>query len=328
MSLSDECVSPIGGYFELELPDESRQPYPEAQGFQSARAAFSALIRVGKPKRIWMPRYCCDAMLAPLEQSGVECVWYDVNEDMVVDASLKIEKKDWLLYVNYFGICTRQAQELIEKFSPDQIVLDYSQAFFSPPHDEVLATIYSPRKFFGVPDGGLIVSKLPVEVPKRQDVDSFQRMSHLLWRLGDSPEAGYADFQRAERSLKDIEPKQMSQLTRRILSSIDYGHASNKRRENLSFLHDRLGGRNILAMDFSCVVAPLCYPFLSTDPGLRERLATNRIFVPTYWPDAVGRVGEEWADKMVRRLLPLPIDHRYGLEEMERIASVILGDDA
>ena len=327
-SLSDRSTSPIGGYFELELPDKWRLPYLEAQGFQSARAAFFALIRAGRPKRIWMPRYSCDAMLAPLQQESIECIWYDVNDQLVVDKNLKIETNDWLLYVNYFGICNKQAEEVIRRFSPDQVVLDYSQAFFAPPQEEVLATVYSPRKFFGVPDGGLIISKIPIGAPKKQDADSFKRMSHLIRRLGDSPEAGYDDFKRAEESLTEIEPKRMSRLTKRILSSIDYDKARKKRSENFSFLHERLGGKNKLAVDVSRVTAPLCYPFLSSVPGLRERLIDSGIFVATYWPDSIGRVNEEWAEKMVRKLLPLPIDQRYGAKEMQRIAAVILGDDA
>ena len=327
-SLPDCRTSPIGGYFELELPDKWELPYPAAQGFQSARAAFFALIRAGRPKRVWMPRYSCDAMLAPLEQENIECVWYDVNDQLVIDQKLEIETNDWLLYVNYFGVCNKQAEELIRRLSPDQVVLDYSQAFFAPPQEEVLATVYSPRKFFGVPDGGLIISKIPIEVPKEQDANSFRRMSHLIRRLGDCPQAGFDDFKRAEESLTEIEPKRMSLLTTRILSSIDYERASKKRSENFFFLHERLREKNKLAVDVSCVAAPLCYPFLASDPGLRKRLIDSGIFIATYWPDAIGRVNEDWSEKMVRKLLPLPIDQRYGAREMQRITAIILGDEA
>jgi hypothetical protein len=267
-------------------------------------------------------------MYAPLKQENIECVWYDVNEQLVVDENIRVNSDDWLLYVNYFGICNIKASELIQRFLPDQVVLDNSQAFFAPPLEEVLASIYSPRKFFGVPDGGLLVSRIQVPLPKMQDTGSFKRMSHLIRRLGGSPETGYADYQRAEDSLMELEPRRMSRLTERILSSVDFDNASKKRRENYLFLHERLGDENKFAANISHFTAPLCYPFLTSDAGLRDRLINNRIYIATYWPETISRVSDEWADRMVRKLLPLPIDQRYGQKEMQRIVSVILGGSA
>jgi hypothetical protein len=325
--LSDHGIDPIGGYFALELPDERRLPYLESARFQSARAAFLALVRAGKPKRIWMPRYICNAMLTPLANAEAECVWYDVNDQLEVDGNTTIGVDDWLLYVNYFGICNKKAEGVLQRFPPDQVVLDYSQSFFAPPLNEALATIYSPRKFFGVPDGGLLISRVPVSLPAMQDTGSFGRMSHLMRRLGECPEAGYAEFQHSEDSLSECEPKRMSRLTERILSSIDFDNASKKRRENFLFLHKQLGEDNQLSLDTSSITGPLCYPFLTHDADLRRRLINNRVFVATYWTDAISRVGDDWAEKMVRNLLPLPIDQRYGQKDMERLVSVILGEN-
>jgi hypothetical protein len=216
---------------------------------------------------------------------------------------------------------------VLQRFPPEQVVLDYSQSFFAPPVDEALATIYSPRKFFGVPDGGLLISRVPVSLPEGQDTGSFERMSHLMRRLGDCPEAGYAEYQHSEESLTECEPKRMSSLTERILSSINFDHASKKREENFLFLHERLGEDNKISLDISSITAPLCYPFLTHDADLRRRLINNRVFVATYWIDAISRVSDEWAEKMVRNLLPLPIDQRYGQKDMERLVSIILGEN-
>ncbi len=41
-------------------------------------------------------------------------------------------------------------------------------------------------------------------------------------------------------------------------------------------------------------------------------------------PDAIQRVSAEWVEKYIRNLLPLPVDQRYGAEDMERMVSVIL----
>ena len=275
-----------------------------------------------------MPRYICDGMLDPLDVAGVECVWYDLNDRLEVDGPTSGEIGDWLLYVNYFGVCNANVAELMRVFSPDHLVLDYAQSFFEPPQEAVLATIYSPRKFFGVPDGGLMTSRIPISTPQTQDTSSFGRMANLVRRLGESPEAGYADYQRSEASLKDCEPKRMSKLTERILSSINFEETFKKRRKNFFYLHKALGEANEFSIDTAGITAPLCYPFMTSDTRLRGKLIKNRIFVATYWRDALSRVREEWAVRMIGDLLPLPIDQRYGEKEMEKVASLVLGKDA
>ncbi|WP_144055038.1 hypothetical protein [Rhodopirellula baltica] len=325
----DDGQFPIGGYLELELPDKRQFPYPDSARFQSGRAAFLALVRSGKPDRVWMPRYICGAMLSPLESANIECVWYNINEHLAVENSTSIGPNDWLLYVNYFGVCDSNVEELLKRFPPGQVVLDYSQSFFASPADGALATIYSPRKFFGIPDGGLLISHVPVERPETCDTDSFGRISHLMRRLGDSPEAGYAAYQEAEDSLANCEPKRMSHLTQSMLSSIDLDNVSRKRKQNFLFLHERLKEYNQLSVDASNITAPLCYPFLPVDGDLlRQRLIEKRIFVASYWPDALARVSNEWAEHLAKMLLPLPIDQRYGKKEMERVVSVLLRENA
>jgi hypothetical protein len=324
MTLSDGKLLPIGGYFELELPSRRELPYVGLQCFQSARAAFLALLRAGRPTKVWMPRYICNAMIAPLVKAGVEYAWYDLTDELEVGPGVRLANGEWLLYVNYFGVCGAKVDALLQRFSPDQIVLDYSQSFFSPPHEQALATIYSPRKFFGVPDGGLLFSQIPISSPDEIDVTSFARTEHLIKRLGDSPEAGYVAYQRAEESLADLEPRTMSRLSERILASVDFESVRQIRNENFTLLHDRLGDDGGLLAGMDETDVPLCYPYRSRDAGLRQRLISNRIFVATYWSDALDRLTTDRADRLVRNMFPLPIDQRYGTADMERISAIIL----
>lgn len=315
---------PIGGYFELELPRTSTTFFSGFRKFQSARAAFSALLKTGNPKRVWVPKYICDAMLTPLINLEIEHIFYDLNDVLDISTSIELQAEDWLLYVNYFGICSQKVNSLLDRFNPEQIVLDYSQAFFAPLHHHVLATIYSPRKFFGVPDGGLLHSQLLIPQCAGTDTSSFSRMEHLLQRLGSSPEAGFAAYQRAEKCLDDLsEPKQMSLLSERILSSIDFDAVQEKRKENFQTLHHLLKNSDPLLEEINTMDTPLCYPYFSSDDALRQHLIKNKIFIATYWHDAGMRLDAKISDRFIRNMLPLPIDQRYGTTDMERIASII-----
>lgn len=321
MTTPKSQLSPIGGYFEFELPSRRELPHPKLNLYQSARAAFLALLRAGKPSRVWMPKYICNAMLAPLRKVGIEYIWYDLTDDLEVGPDVEIGADDWLLYVNYFGICDAKVQRLLNRFNPEQVVLDFSQAFFSPPIEKALATIYSPRKFFGVPDGGLLFCQIPINTPKEIDIGSLSRAEHLIKRLGDCPEAGYTAYLRAEESLTDIEPKEMSCLSKHILYSINFESIRRIRRENFKTLDELLLGGVSVDMDETAV--PLCYPYRSKNSALRQNLLNNKIFVATYWTDSLGRLSSNRGDTFVRNMLPLPIDQRYGKLEMERIAAII-----
>ena len=128
-----EFVRPksIGGYFDLELPRENTSYMHEnAFYYQSARAAFRSLLQAGKPQRVWLPKYICDAMLSPLLDEGIEHVWYDLDENLKVSDSIVLGEGDWILYVNYFGVCQNQIDDLLNRFPANEIIFDYSQAFF------------------------------------------------------------------------------------------------------------------------------------------------------------------------------------------------------
>lgn len=314
----------IGGYFELELPRPGPFLYPAAYEFQSARAAFLALLGAMKPHKVFMPHYICDSMIAPLEKSGVEYCFYSVDAEFNIIDDFDFSDLDWLLYVNYFGVCEKNIDRLLTKYNPRQLILDYSQAFYAFPRD-CLATIYSPRKFFGVPDGGLLLTGLAICEAQTSDHDSFSRTMPGLKRLAETPEAGYTDYQKAEGSLKQCEPLKMSQLTRRILHSVDFETARLRRNENFYFLHHRLKGLNKISLDFQNVNGPLCYPFVTDSPDLRKHLIRERVFVATYWPETVTRVSNTSQElKFVNNLLPLPCDQRYDSYEMHRIVEICL----
>lgn len=309
----------VGGYFELELPSSRSTKYDNAIKYQSARAAFLALLRTRKPSRVWMPRYICDSMLAPVTAMGVDPYFYSLDECFGIIDDVVLRSTDILLYVNYFGVCFGEMKKVLERLNRSQVVLDLSQAFYTEPQD-CLATIYSPRKFFGIPDGGLMFTQLAVELPEKLDEGSAGRTRHLITRLGGQPESGYADYKRAETELNEFEPKRMSLLTERIFSSIDFEAIRIKRNKNFMVLHQVLGKANRLKIDDSKIDGPFCYPYLTKRSSLRNKLIAGRVFVATYWTDVLSRVSDSsFEGDLAHCCLPLPCDQRYSVSDMERI---------
>lgn len=310
----------IGGYFELELPLRKTEKYPDAMKFQSARAAFYALLQTTQNvKRVYAPAYICDSMLAPITAAGKILVTYDIDETFSIKENILLNDDDLLLYVNYFGVCGRNVNKVLEQYRSDQVVIDCSQAFYSGPY-ECLATIYSPRKFFGVPDGGLLVTTKVLESPVEQDQGSINRMRHLLQRLAFSAEAGYADYKVAEESLIDLKPRKMSSLTLRLLEAVNYSEVEIIRKSNFSILHNILASSNLMRLE-EVNEAPMCYPYLPRKRIDRELLATHRIYVPTYWPEVLTRVNiDDFGAKAVQELVAIPCDQRSDVNDLEKIA--------
>ncbi|MEG0937454.1 MAG: hypothetical protein RSE32_03660 [Comamonas sp.] len=298
--------SAIGGYLQLETPQQKRTWHQGALQYQSARAAFCSLLQsMPNVSRVWMPAYICDSMLSPIKFSGKEFVFFHINEKFDIATKIELEKNDLLLYVNYFGGCEPNIHRILEKYNRQQVIIDCSQAFYAGPYN-CLATIYSPRKFFGVPDGGIMFSNREITPVIEQDEDSISRMDHLIARLALSAEMGYASYQRAEASLENCSPKKMSVLTQKLLESIDYLAVQKCRLRNFSILQKALGDKNQLNFDFS-TITPLCYPYLPKNLISKNHLAENSVFIPTYWQDALNRNElNEFESTLASRLVAIP----------------------
>lgn len=322
MSLSTDA---LGGYLELELPAHSWTWLAETRKFNSARAAFASFVGQLDVESVWLPRYICNTMIDALSEQGVELHLYDLTDDFGVKSEVTLNWGSVLLYVNYFGVCDRQAHEVIDQYGADNVVIDNSQALFCEPF-ETLATIYSPRKFLGLPDGGLLYSNDPrIKQPEQRDSSSESRMAHLISRLTHSPESAYQQYLEAEQAISNLSIQGMSCLTERLLQSVDYERVRTARARNALYLHERLGEHNQLNLKIDESYAPLCYPFLpNVKTTSKGELIRQRVFIPTYWREVLGRVEEgsfEW--NLVMNGLFLPCDQRYSKVDMKRLLNMV-----
>ncbi|MEJ0004534.1 MAG: hypothetical protein WDN30_15050 [Pararobbsia sp.] len=205
-------------------------------------------------------------------------------------------------------------------------MIDHSQSLFSAPA-ACLATLYSPRKFVGVPDGGYLVTDHHVEPPLETDEGSVDRFPYLLKRLNGGAEAGYADYAAAEASLHGQPPRRMSALTRTLLSCVDYETVRVRRIENYRLLDDRLASanRHRFALADRQAAAPMCYPFSGAREDARAALARMRVYTPCYWPDVASTPqAPDIERRFAARTLFLPCDQRLTQDQVEHMARLVL----
>jgi hypothetical protein len=318
-------MTAIGGFLPLEIaPPASSAPYHAgATALASGRACWHAVLRASRPVRVLLPYFICDAVLQPLVATGTLFDFYALDARFEPTGGVQPGPRELLLVVNYFGVQTPLVAAFAQRHR-DRVVIDDTQAFFHR-GDAAVWSFNSARKFFGVPDGGFLYG--PASDPGPLPPSDVNDCDHLLARLAGDDGRAWDQFREHEARI-GIELRAMSSISARLLDGVDMAQARRRRTANFVALHHELGAANTVAMplDAAGSEGPMCYPFLPAAEVDRAALARLGVYVPTFWPEVLTRRhdGFEWERTIARRLLPLPIDHRYGEREMETLARTLL----
>lgn len=310
----------IGGYFELELR-KGEHYHQDALRLNTARNCFEYILLTRKYTKVYIPYYTCEVMLQPLHKHHITYEFYHINESLEPVEIIQLGNSEALLYTNYFGL-KQNCVEYLASIYQSQLIVDNAQAFYAP-RIAGIDTFYSPRKFFGVPDGGYLYTDMILEKDISDD-KSYGRMSHLLLRIEEGAESGYSLFRQSDDSLDNQPIRKMSVLTDRILSNIDYDFVREKRCENFNYLNEQLSQKNALPVRLDTNSIPMIYPFYAKDESLRTKLIDHKVFVATYWPNVLEWISLNSLEyQLARYIIPLPIDQRYDKRRMDEIINVI-----
>ena len=307
----------IGGYFGLENYG-GNEYHENAVAVNSGRNALLYLIKAHKIEKLYIPHYLCDTVYKLCEREEIPYEFYNVNIDFTPAFDKDLQKNEWIYIVNYYGqISNEQIKEYKAKYK--NIVFDNVQSFFQEPVKGI-DTVYSCRKFFGVPDGGYVYSTKPLNEVLKTD-SSRERMTHILGRCEVDASSFYSDFAENDETFYDEGLKLMSPITKTLLKGVDYNAVSCKREENYGYLQSKLGGYNGIKLVLP--KGPYCYPFYTVNGAkIRKTLIENKIYVPTLWGNVCETTDDVGKDYSIN-ILPIPCDQRYGLEDMERIVKLI-----
>lgn len=313
-------MEPIGGYFSLELP-HYEEYHKDAIRLNTGRNCLEYILRARGYKKVYIPYYICDVVLEPFKKLGIPYEYYHIDIHFEIRDRFTLKEGEALLYTNYYGLKQCYVDQLAAKVG-NRLIVDNTQAFYAKPLAGI-DTFYTCRKFFGVPDGAYLYSDKLLDGELEQD-QSYERMLSLTKRIDLSPEAGYQDFRGTTKALVGQPIRKMSKLTQRMMQGIDYEAAAMQRRANYQMLHEALGKENNLELLLEEDAVPMVYPYLVPVNGLREKLIENKIFVARYWPNVLECATPDDIDYLLAyQMQPLPIDQRYGEEEMNRIISII-----
>ncbi len=315
----------MGGFFGAELPKYDNFPFTESANCvfcNSGRTALDCILsNLPRPRRVYLPRFTCDTAAEPLV--GIPTVRYGCEENLAPILPDNAGEEDIIILTDYFGLTANHVNSAAEQF-PGRCIVDATTALFRLASDSKLPAFYSPRKFVGVPDGGIAVAPFPLAQRPHRCENSAEYALHLLQRTESGAAAAAPAAQRLEDSLRG-KRLLMSPLSRKLLSSIDFAAVARKRKENYLTLHRALGELNHLELPELPDSAPMCYPFVSGIPGLRDELIDAGIALPLFWPEVIDSTHPlSTENKLARTLLPLPLDQRYDRHDMQRLLHLIL----
>lgn len=313
-------MNTIGGYFSLELP-QREEYHKESLRLNTGRNCLEYILRARRYKKVYVPYYTCEVVMEPINKLGIPYEYYHIDIHLEIRDRFTLKADEALLYTNYYGLKQRYVEQLAEKVGK-RLIVDNTQAFYAKPLPDI-DTFYTCRKFFGVADGAYLYCNAVLDEKIEQDY-SYDRMAHLLKRIDLSAEEGFSDFRKADDGLDNQPIRRMSKLTQRMMQSIDYEAAARKRRENFMMLHEALGGENNLELPLDEDAVPMVYPYLASVKGLREKLIENKVFVARYWPNVLDWTTKDDIEYLLAcQMQPLPVDQRYGEEDMKRIIKII-----
>lgn len=305
---------------------EKKMPHPSFGGFprlfpspsisegvyfyNSARSCLYYLLKTLKPKSVLLPRYLCASFIDYAQNLDIEFQFYSIDENLLPEIPLNsIKNRDCLIvYVNYFGICSSQVKHVIDEFKNYKVVIDNSHSYKFEA-EEAIATIYSPRKFFPISEGGLLFSDVKVEKSADFSVPNLDYFEDCL--KGDL-DLAFEKFKENEKLLGSVGPLMLGEYSYRILTTfLAEKHILSSRAAFFAELEESFGSWNLLSplSDGTNLIYPLCYPLQPSFKLDIRQLIERKIFAPTYWPKLADYQLNEFETRLKNQTCFLPLSN-------------------
>ena len=294
-----------------------------------------------------LPPFTCHTVFEPFMDFDYEIHTLPLNPDLSINADDIVSCQEQydagiVLVHRYYGFDTLPGfnHAVLSLQKKGVIVIeDCTQCLYSSfsisEADYVVASI---RKWCGVPDGGFAICKEGVFTHKPTQEDSIMvetkriaselKYQFLIEGKGDKP-SFKAKYREGEALLDNQDGYYaIGQLSASIQAELNVEQLKRKRRENYRILLESIQNVNGVKVVFSSLpddVVPLYFPlFVDDREAIQDLLADNDIYAPVVWPkeDNCPPIGEI-ANSVYRKILCMPIDQRYDVDDMRRIIEVI-----
>ncbi len=319
---------------------------------RSAISLALELIEMQNPnvsKIAAVPSFTCETVIQPFLDSGYDLKMYEINEELGIEKERFLEDiresgVGVIIIHRYFGFDTMpDIGEIIDGIRNlgISIIEDRTQCLYSD--IELLDAdffVASLRKWHGIPDGGILVCKEGVIDGKPLNVDveleqakvdaGHAKYNYLFHHIGEK-DSFLEKFRKAEDILDNRSQKyKISPFSYAMQASLDISGMKQKRRRNYAMLTKGIRsveGIESVFPELQKGVVPLYCPIMVTErQHIQKFLCDRGIYAPIIWPkpDMLPDISGN-RSKLYQNMLCIPIDQRYGEEDMDRIVNVLSG---
>ncbi len=293
------------------------------RGFRTGRAALAALLRHRGIRRLWLPAYVCTNLADGAGDS--EILWYGTGERLEVapEAFDAVQPGDAVVVIDYFG---RSPSEAVRNLAQNRDMLwieDRAQAMAPDAEAFGEVVLHSPRKLFGVGDGGILIGDGLPDATGCDDTDMFVPNDlRAADPDGQDPKPWFDAF-RAREAGFDAAPLPISPRTLAALKAVDPSAEIAARKANWTVLAQALSDIALWPMK-DVAFAPLAFPVVVNDAAaLSAHMAESRIWCARHWAELPSPQSFAAEHDLSRKGLSLPLDGRYDSSDMERIVAAI-----
>ena len=322
-----------------EVPLDHAVPWGNADRtvyVQSGRQALrllSELLWSQGYRRLVLPGYLCESMITPFESRDWDVHFSPMGDRLRPDASLYEELcldqpgETVALIAEYFGRdLPNETRTAIVRWI-DQgaaVIEDRTHNLFDGGSSGATYTLGSMRKLLPVGDGCFVQGLAGAPRLPGSAVDpstSRWRGMDLMAARPTDPEPARDLYRRAEADFDiALAPAAMSSRSVEELRFLDFSAMSRSRKENFAVLVERIDHLTVVNDDLDGGTPAFLVVRTVERETLQEMLARRGIFCPILWPRPPQLPPDApWHDDV----LAVPIDQRYGPQEMEYIAETM-----
>lgn len=299
-------------------------------------------------KKCLLPAYMCDTVFFPFVQNGWELFFYHIDISLradkheIIDLIEKVSPTVFFIHA-YFGADTwKELRPLLNEYRKKGIIIveDVTQSYYCPgigmESDYIVGSL---RKWYSVPDGGFAASDMPLhrEFIENNSYFAEQKMEAMTqkWKYlhitnCNDKEEFLLLHRKMENYLDEMqEVTCISDISAGLLAGLDEEIHYRRRLANYNILNQGFKNRKKVRAVFSETVndaASLYFPvYADKQEEMQEFFRQRDIYLPVLWPigkENMHSLGD--AEQYIfNHILAVPMDHRYGDLEMQRIVDVL-----
>lgn len=283
-------------------------------------------------KRVLLPQYLCDSLLAPFLANSVKPSYLPMTDTLQIDLGaleileeLSPARKCAVLMVRYFGHA--RDDEYVGQIARLQrlgyvVVEDLTHSLFDGTRSTADYTVASLRKLLPVATGAFVTGLQRRTRPMRVRVEPGEAIwMHMdakrTYLEGKSTKSAYyAGLQDSSTVLEEtLETHRMDDRSFDLIPYLPYDRFIETRKSNFTALSEQLSplGGTVILNQRNVRVASHLIVRMADSELVRKRLSERGIYCPVHWPRPSGLPNTvSW----MYGHFSIPVDQRYDTEDM------------